>query len=125
MNLTLSWLESPIGPLALACDAAGAVRGLSFGDGLIGAMRREYPGAALSEGVAPAAAARQIAAYFDGDREALTRVNWSLEGAAAGDGFQARVWRALAAVPAGVTSAMARWRSGRASRARRRLRGRR
>ena len=103
MNLTLSWLESPIGPLALACDAAGAVRGLSFGDGLIGAMRREYPGAALSEGVAPAAAARQIAAYFDGDREALTRVNWSLEGAAAGDGFQARVWRALAAVPAGVT----------------------
>ena len=103
MNLTLSWLESPIGPLALACDTAGAVRGLSFGDGLIGAMRREYPGAALSEGVAPAAAARQIAAYFDGDREALTRVNWSLEGAAAGDGFQARVWRALAAVPAGVT----------------------
>ena len=103
MNLTLSWLESPIGPLALACDAAGAVRGLSFGDGLIGAMRREYPGAALSEGVAPAAAARQIAAYFDGDREALTRVNWSLDGAAAGDGFQARVWRALAAVPAGVT----------------------
>ena len=103
MNLTLSWLESPIGPLALACDAAGAVRGLSFGDGLIGAMRREYPGAALSEGVAPAAAARQIAAYFDGDREALTRVNWSLDGATAGDGFQARVWRALAAVPAGVT----------------------
>ena len=103
MNLTLSWLESPIGPLALACDDAGAVRGLSFGDGLIGAMRREYPGAALSEGVAPAAAARQIAAYFDGDLEALTRVNWSLDGATAGDGFQARVWRALAAVPAGVT----------------------
>ena len=103
MNLTLSWLESPIGPLALACDDAGFVRGLSFGDGLIGAMRREYPGAALSDGVAPAAAARDIAAYFDGDREALTRVSWSLDGAAAGDGFQARVWRALAEVPAGVT----------------------
>ncbi|WP_439477083.1 methylated-DNA--[protein]-cysteine S-methyltransferase [Brevundimonas sp.] len=103
MNLTLSWLESPIGPLALACDDAGAVRGLSFGDGLIGAMRREYPEAALSDGVAPAAAAGEIAAYFDGDREALTRVSWSLDGAAAGDGFQARVWRALADVPAGVT----------------------
>lgn len=103
MNLTLSWLPSPIGPLALACDDAGAVRGLSFGDGLIGAMRREYPGAGLSEGVTPAAAAREIAAYFDGDRAALTRVDWSLDGAAAGDGFQARVWRALAAVPAGVT----------------------
>ena len=103
MHLTLSRLESPIGPLALACDAARTVRGLSFGDGLIGAMRREYPGAGLSEGVAPAAAAREIAAYFDGDRVALTRVDWSLDGAAAGDGFQARVWRALADVPAGVT----------------------
>ena len=102
-RLTLSWLESPIGPLALACDDAGAVRGLSFGDGLIGAMRREYPGAGLSDGVAPAAIAREIAAYFEGDREALTRVSWSLDGAAAGDGFQARVWRALAEVPAGVT----------------------
>ena len=107
MNLTLSWLESPIGPLALACDDAGVVRGLSFGEGLIGAMRREYPGAGLGEGVAPAAAARAIAAYFDGDREALARVDWSLDGArsasGAGDGFQARVWRALAEVPAGVT----------------------
>ncbi|WP_292029023.1 methylated-DNA--[protein]-cysteine S-methyltransferase [Brevundimonas sp. UBA2416] len=101
--LTLSRLDSPIGPLTLACNEAGAVRGLSFGDGLIGAMRREYPGAALNDGVAPAAVAREIAAYFDGDREALTRVDWSLEGAAAGDGFQARVWRALAGVPAGAT----------------------
>ena len=103
MHLTLSRLDSPIGPLALACDDAGAVRGLSFGDGLIAAMRREYPGAALVEGETPVAVAREIAAYFDGDREALNRVDWSLEGAAAGDGFQARVWRALADVPAGVT----------------------
>ena len=103
VNLTLSWIESPIGPLALACDDAGMVRGVSFGDGLIGAMRREYPGAAFADGLAPVAAARAIAAYFGGDREALTRVVWSLDGAAAGDGFQARVWRALAAVPAGVT----------------------
>lgn len=106
-TLTLSRLDSPIGPLALACDEAGAVRGLSFGDGLIGAMRREYPGAVLIEGVAPAAVAQEIAAYFDGDREALARVEWSLDGArsasGAGEGFQARVWRALAKVPAGVT----------------------
>ena len=40
-NLTLSRIESPIGPLALACDGAGVVRGLSFGEGLIKAMRRE------------------------------------------------------------------------------------
>jgi methylated-DNA-[protein]-cysteine S-methyltransferase len=103
MNLTLSRLDSPLGPLALACDDAGAVRGLSFGDGLTGAMRREYPGATLVEGETPVAVAREIAAYFDGDRAALTRIDWSLEGAAAGDGFQARVWRALAEVPTGVT----------------------
>lgn len=107
LALTLSSLPSPIGPLALACDEAGTVRGLSFGDGLIGAMRREYPHAALSEGATPAKVARDIAAYFEGDREALTRVDWSLDGArsasGAGDGFQARVWRALAEVPAGAT----------------------
>ncbi|MDP3803118.1 methylated-DNA--[protein]-cysteine S-methyltransferase [Brevundimonas sp.] len=106
-RLTLSWVESPIGPLALACDAAGAVRGVSFGapadGGLIKAMRREYPQAALADGETPAAVARELTAYFDGDREALNRVSWSLEGAASGDGFQPRVWKALAAVPAGVT----------------------
>jgi methylated-DNA-[protein]-cysteine S-methyltransferase len=101
--LTLSTLDSPIGPLALACDGAGGVRGVAFGDGLIKAMRREYPDAVLIEGVAPAAVARELAAYFDGDRAALERVDWSLDGAMAGDGFQARVWRALAEVPAGVT----------------------
>jgi methylated-DNA-[protein]-cysteine S-methyltransferase len=87
--LILSRLESPIGPLALACDDRGAVRGLSFGDGLIGAMRREYPDAVLTDGVAPATVAREITAYFEGDRGALDRVSWSLEGASAGDGFQA------------------------------------
>lgn len=101
-RLSLSWLQSPIGPLALACDDDGRVRGLSFGDGLIGAMRREYPGAALAEGEAPAAVARVIAAYFDGDREALAGAPWSLEGAVS-EGFQPRVWKALADVPAGVT----------------------
>ena len=103
LDLTLSWLDSPIGALALACDDAGAVRGLSFGDGLMGTMRREYPGAVLIEGIAPDAVATEIAAYFQGDRAALSRVIWSLEGASAGQGFQARVWRALAEVPAGAT----------------------
>lgn len=101
-RLILSWVESPIGPLALACDAAGVVRGVSFGDGLIKAMRREYPGAALSDGETPTAVARELAAYFAADREALNRVPWSLDGAAS-DGFQPTVWKALAEVPAGVT----------------------
>lgn len=101
--LTLSWMDSPIGPLALACDDDAVLRGLSFGDGLIRTMRREYPAATLADGSAPAAVGRTLTAYFDGDREALTQARWSLDGAAAGDGFHARVWRALAEVPAGVT----------------------
>lgn len=103
LRLTLSRLDSPIGPLALACEDGGVLRGLSFGDGLIRTMRREYPAAAAIEGAAPAAVARTLAAYFDGDREALTRTPWTLDGAAAGDGFQSRVWRALAGTSAGVT----------------------
>ncbi len=103
MKLTVSPFDSPIGPLAIACDEAGAVRGVSFGEGLERAMRREYPGAAMTAGELPATVARTLAEYFDGDPGALERVPWSLDGAVAGDGFQARVWKALAEVPAGRT----------------------
>jgi len=101
--LLTSAFDSPIGPLALACDEAGRLRGLSFAAGLTGAMRREYPGAAMQAGETPEAVAAGLADYFAGDRSALDRIDWSLDGAVAGDGFQARVWRALAAVPAGIT----------------------
>lgn len=107
LSLTLSWLDSPIGPLALATDAGGRLRGVSFAgertDALVRAMRREYPDATFVDGGAPAPIAREIAAYFTGDLAALTRIPWSLDGAAAGDGFQARVWRELATTPAGET----------------------
>jgi methylated-DNA-[protein]-cysteine S-methyltransferase len=103
LSLTSSVLDSPIGPLALACDADGAVRGVSFGDGLERAMRREYPAAVMTPGATPEAVRETLATYFAGDASALARVTWSLEGAVAGDGFQARVWKALAEVPAGRT----------------------
>ncbi len=103
MRLVVSRLESPIGGLALAVDADGRVRGVSFGDGLGAAMRREYPGAVLVEGEGPPSLAAALTDYFAGERTALGRIDWSLEGAVSGDGFQARVWRALAAVPVGQT----------------------
>jgi methylated-DNA-[protein]-cysteine S-methyltransferase len=103
MILSLSVFDSPVGALALACDEAGRLRGISFEGGLERAMRREYPGAGLHGGETPPAVAEALAAYFGGEREALRRAPWSLEGAAAGDGFQARVWKALAEVPAGQT----------------------
>ncbi len=101
--LALSTLPSPISPLAVACDADGRVRGVSFSDGLERSMRRTWPGATLAQGQTPEAVRTGLEAYFAGDREALARIDWSLDGAAAGDGFQTRVWRALAEVPVGTT----------------------
>ncbi|WP_420471784.1 methylated-DNA--[protein]-cysteine S-methyltransferase [Brevundimonas sp. FT23042] len=103
MILIRSTLPSPVGPLALASDAGGRLRGVAFGDGLQREMRREYPGATLTEGPVPEAIRSGLDAYFAGDPGALCRIPWSLDGAAAGDGFQARVWRALADIPAGRT----------------------
>lgn len=103
MILIVSTLPSPVGPLALACDAEGRLRGVSFGDGLSKAMRREYPDAELTPGETPEAVREGLEAYFGGDQSALARIPWSLEGAVAADGFQARVWKALAQIPAGLT----------------------
>ena len=103
MILTVSTLPSPVGPLALACDAEGRLRGVSFGEGLSKAMRREYPQATLAEGEPSDVVRQGLEAYFAGDQSALHRIPWSLDGAVAGDGFEARVWKALAEIPAGLT----------------------
>lgn len=103
MILTVSTLPSPVGPLALACDAGGRLRGVSFGEGLSKAMRREYPDAALTPGETPEAVRLGLEAYFGGAPAVLDRIPWSLEGAVAADGFQARVWKALAEIPVGLT----------------------
>lgn len=103
MLLTVSTLPSPVGPLALACDAEGRLRGVSFGEGLARVMRREYPDVALVDGETPEAVRVRLDAYFAGDQAALGCIPWSLDGAVAADGFQARVWRGLADIPAGLT----------------------
>ena len=66
-------------------------------------MAREYPDVAMEAGEAPAAVTGPMADYFGGDLSALMRIDWSLDGAAAGDGFHARVWRALWEAPVGQT----------------------
>ena len=103
MRLFASEVASPIGPLALAVDEAGRLRGVSFGDGLTRAMGREYPGVAMEAGEPPVALTAALVDYFAGDRAALMRIDWALDGAVAGDGFQARVWHALWEVPVGQT----------------------
>jgi methylated-DNA-[protein]-cysteine S-methyltransferase len=103
VTLAVSRIDSPIGPLALAVDGEGRLRGVSFGDSLGAVMRREYGAVDMIAGDAPEALRQAITRYFAGDRTALATVEWSLEGAAGEAGFQARVWRALAEVPAGQT----------------------
>ena len=103
MILIVSTLPSPVGPLALACDEQERLRGVSFGDGLSKVMRREYPDAGFTDGETPERVRAALNAYFAGDQAALGRTPWSLDGAAAANGFQARVWRALADIPAGLT----------------------
>lgn len=103
MRLIASGVASPIGTLALAVDEAGRLRGVSFGEGLKRAMAREYPGVVMEAGKASAALTAALAGYFSGDRRALMRIEWALDGAVAGEGFQARVWRALWEVPVGET----------------------
>lgn len=102
-RLTLSLLDTPIGPMAFAYDAEGRVRGASFGQGLERSMRRAWPAATATGGPLPPEVRAGLEAYFAGEAGALARIAWSLDGAAAGDGFQVRVWRALAEIPAGVT----------------------
>lgn len=99
MKLALSWMDSPIGPLGLAVDDDGVVRGASFGEGLGPSMRREYPGAAVHDGAAPPAVIAALVAYFGGARDALKAVPCAVQG----EGFKARVWRLLAGIPAGAT----------------------
>lgn len=111
-RLFLDRIDSPIGPLHLAHDIEQRLRGLGFdgegaGPGAAGdltrAMRREYPAARMEAMAAPASTAEHLHAYFAGDRAALERINWSLDGARSADGFQARVWRALTGVAPGTT----------------------
>ena len=101
--LFLSHHDAPFGALALACDGEGRLRGVSFGDGLERVMRREYPGVVLNDGETPDAVRKGLDAYLAGDQSALGRIPWSLDGAVAADGFQARVWKALADIPTGLT----------------------
>jgi len=103
-RLILWTMDSPVDRLSLATDETGRLRGLCWGeDAVRRAMRREYPQATLQPGAAVSAVIQPLNAYFAGDQAALAHVPWSLDGAAAGDGFQARVWRELARIPPGLT----------------------
>ncbi|HLO68532.1 MAG TPA: methylated-DNA--[protein]-cysteine S-methyltransferase [Holophaga sp.] len=103
--MSLRLVESPLGPLALACDRQGAIRYLGFADH---EPRTRLLAGILAEpdlGRDPALldpAARQLEAWFTGRRRAF-----DLPLAPRGTPFQRRVWEALQAIPYGATATYA------------------
>ena len=87
MNITTLDV-TPVGPVWVAVDGAGAVTAVQFGE----------PDVAAPPSVASDAAAAQLREYFAGDR-----VDFDLVLAASGTAFQHRVWAALREIPYGWT----------------------
>ncbi len=101
-RLTVSEVSSPIGRIEVILDEAGILRGLDFGSGLPRIrqrMARLYPGPSLEAGAAPPRVSEALGGYFEGDPDALAR----LDCATAGTRFQEQVWTALCDIPGGVT----------------------
>ncbi|MGI8841525.1 MAG: methylated-DNA--[protein]-cysteine S-methyltransferase [Caulobacteraceae bacterium] len=100
--LFLDRRPTPIGEALLITDEDGALRAFDWADDedrLRRLMRRQYGETPLTDGPAPAATARAVAAYFAGEIDALAGIVWRI----AGTPFQQSVWRALADIPAGAT----------------------
>lgn len=103
MQLLLSHLESPLGDMLLATDAAQTVRALEFADRrtrLQRGLRERYGSTVLIGGPAPQAIAQAIARYFAGELDAISNV----PAETAGSELQRRVWAALRRIPAGTTT---------------------
>lgn len=100
-DLIRAVLPSPLGAIVVIADAAGVLHGLDFAgdDGRLDRLAARYwPGARVRDGAAPAAVARALEAYFEGDVRALD----ALPVAQAGTDFQRRTWAALRTIPAGA-----------------------
>lgn len=96
-------LATPAAPIQVITDEDGVLRMLDFGaesPRVARLLARYYGGALVETGAAPSAMRRDLAAYFEGEMEALARVPWRV----AGTPFQREVWTALVEIPAGTTT---------------------
>lgn len=101
-RLTRGLLASPLGPLRLFVDDAGAVRLLDFGEDGPRArrlMRIHHDGIPVRDGATPADVPDALERYFAGELAAPEDIPVRL----AGTDFQRTVWRALLGIPAGET----------------------
>lgn len=102
MRVDVWTYASPIGDLGLATADDGAVLGCRFdgtGPELERAVRLLWPQAEVGRGAVDAVVVEALDSYFGGARGALSRLAWRVPG----EDFQARVWCALAEIPAGST----------------------
>jgi methylated-DNA-[protein]-cysteine S-methyltransferase len=101
MDIELQRLDTPIGWLVLAADAAG-LRALDFArdDGRVRARLAREGVCFRDGGKAVAAAARKVRDYFEGDLAALDAIPVAI---AEGTDFQRKVWRSLRKIPVGST----------------------
>jgi len=102
LSLVLALFPSPVGDIRLVSDADGGLRALDFDghdDRMQRLLRLHYGEVDLSPGPAPAAVARALSAYFDGDLSALDAVPTTT----GGTDFQRSVWAALRDIPPGET----------------------
>jgi O-6-methylguanine DNA methyltransferase len=102
MRLRLERWTSPVSPLLIVTDHDGILRALDFADyesRMHRLLHDHYKDYTLKDGNAPAPLTRALAAYFDGDMDALDDVPT----ATGGTPFQREVWNGLRAIPACTT----------------------
>ena len=99
--LDVALVASPIGPLTVAARN-GRVCTLHFGD-VCAELIRRHGSDSVTMTRDPAGVVTALRAYFDGDLDALDRVDVDL----AGTDFQRRVWSALRGIGAGRTASYA------------------
>ena len=101
-RLMLEHMSSPIGTIKLVADETGTLRVLDFDDyeaRMLKLLRLHYGDATLERGAVPAFIRQAVAAYFDGDLNALAPIPC----ATAGTEFQRSVWAMLRTIPASTT----------------------
>lgn len=95
-------VKTPVGQMVLAADEEGALRMLTFehdGERWRKAFQRRYPETKLVAKRDPSGLSSSLKAYFDGDVFVLDRMPVVFSGTP----FQNKVWKALRAIPCGMT----------------------
>lgn len=103
MHFWLDRYASPVSPLLIVTDDAGALRALEFDDHderMQRLLRTHYGEYVLENRAAPASIVRALDAYFAGELAALDEVAV----ATGGTEFQRDVWKALRNIAPGTTA---------------------